>query len=89
METIDTAAIGAFLRELDQKIAEEEEKAALRVERLRGQIASLEDDIRDCWREARANAEPMRRQREAIIEQLVRAKSLDAAPTIIVPAANT
>ena len=81
----DTRQIEEFMRDLDLKIAEEQEHARQDIERMRSTIERIEDDIRDRWHRCNQAIEPMRQQRDSIVKQIAAVKSAENIPTIFVP----
>lgn len=83
MVEADRRLVEEFMRDLDTKIAEEQEKAARDVARMRSRIESLEDDIRERWTQCQQAIEPMRQHREAIAKKI--AEGASHFPVIFIP----
>lgn len=89
MVEADKRLVEEFMRDLDTKIAEEQEKASADIAHMRSRIESLEDDMRDRWRRCQQMIEPMRRQREAIAKQIAAAQGASHLPVIFIPTNQT
>lgn len=83
MVEADRRLVEEFMRDLDAKIAEEQDRARSDVARMTSKIHSLEDDIRERWAQCQWAIEPMRQQREAIAKNL--AATQGPLPVVFIP----